>query len=244
LNKPLGRFLGLIVGTAALAGACTDEVVYDLTARKDASAAGSGGTGGGSDASTTDAGGTGGSSGTAGSDAADAASEGGSLTLCVRLGSELQVRAELTAFFTAYASRIRRSCDVTLFTDRALERFANQLAAFNSSLWGCVSAPPTSFGIIETGSTLTVKDVAAFIELYMEVARLRLSLSPSEERIMQAELERLGALAVNSPDNTLTYALPNCDAGARDAGAADSADGDAPQTDDAGADASSDGAAE
>lgn len=146
----------------------------------------------------------------------------GPLAICSRLAN---VQTTLSRTVETYIGALRGDCRVSLLTrgDRAAStpQFGNQLRQFNFSLWGCDSRPLAGFHIIYQPTTLTLLDVAALIDIYVDVARPQLGLSTREESLMRGELQRLGVAALTS--NAQTYSYSECDAGSQDAG--DASDG-------------------
>ncbi|HMJ10469.1 MAG TPA: hypothetical protein VK524_03630 [Polyangiaceae bacterium] len=211
---------------SALGQGCSDEEVNvpvsdagtDRTLPDgSAGSGGSGGTDSGSDGSHT------GSDRDARSDS-EAGFDAGPLAICLRLSGSAEHEQMLSRFTPLYLAALRNDCRLTRLTQppraTTLPDFGNQLRQFNFSFWGCDSRPLSGFDIVYQPQTLTALDIAALIDSYVGSARTVLSLSPTEELAMRAELGRLGALAQTS--NAATYTFADCDAGREDGGDASS----------------------
>ena len=175
-----------------------------------------GGTGTGSQAGAAGAGG----GGQGGSDSGADGSVSVALSLCVRLQSPSVLSFDITR---AYDHRVYADCRVKWVSNLYLEVdqrevFLNNLLAWNMRFWGCTPPPPDNFALIFKTAPLTLGDVSALIDDYIEVATQPLGLSAPEIAEMRAALLELANSVVATPSNGLSKSQCTVEAGAGGAG--------------------------
>jgi hypothetical protein len=180
-----------------------------------------------------------GAGGTAGDGAVDATPQclpSGSaykLDVCRRLSASQQLMI-MNAFNPEYVGKVRTDCRVSGLTDRVVVfEYLNALAEWSFSLWGCRTQGVTTFALAGTVPAFSVADARLLSQLYLDLASLRLSLSPDEAAEMRRALECLGTQSATNASTTV-HELSKCVA---DGGGDSAADGGADSAADTGSDA-------
>jgi hypothetical protein len=158
------------------------------------------------------------------------------IPLCVRLRDPntdllFKLSDRLSAIFVG---EVAGDCKVAKITQSCARKLITAVTSFNLHLWGC-ECPPTRFGLVPAWvETVSFADVQNLVSHYMDLVKVGLDLSPSEEKAMRDNLLWLSEpLLTDSAESTLS--ICELDAGGPngaslecDSGDSDDAGGDGP----------------